>query len=81
MYVSSHHLGVNDWTGHTGVIILDAEGKIREYGMHSEMEKEQAVGYLHLAPVGEDCAMLVSSVMGEKESDRNVILRILHIPQ
>ncbi len=81
VYVSSHHIGVNDATGHTGVIISDAEGKIREYGMHGEMQKEQGIGYLHLAPVGEDCAVLVSSVMGEKESDRNVILKIMHIPQ
>jgi len=81
MYVSDHHLGVNDATGHVGVTISDAEGAIREYGMNSEMQKEQGIGYLHLAPVGDDCAMLVSSVMGEKESDRNVILRILHIPQ
>ena len=81
MYVSDHHLGVNDWTGHTGVIISDAEGEIREYGMRSEMQKEQGIGYLHLAPVGDDCAMLVSSVMGEKESDRNVILRIMHMPK
>ena len=80
-YVSSHHLGMNDWAGHTGVIISDAEGTIREYGMHSEMQKEQGIGYLHLAPVGEECAVLVSSVMGEKESDRNVILKIMHIPQ
>lgn len=81
VYVSSHHLGMNDATGHTGVIISDAEGAIREYGMHSEMQKEQAVGYLHLAPVGEDCAVLVSSVEGEAENERDVILKIMHIPQ
>ena len=81
VYVSSHHLGTNDATGHVGVIISDAEGAIREYSTHSEMEQEQGIGYLHLAPVGEDCAVLVRSVMGEKEYERNVILEIMRIEQ
>ena len=81
VYVSSHHLGTNDATGHVGVIISDAEGTIREYSTHSEMEQEQGIGYLHLAPVGEDCAVLVRSVMGETEYERNVILEIMRIEQ
>lgn len=80
-YVSSHHLGVNDGTGHTGVIVLDAEGAIREYGMRSETDMEQNIGYFHLAPVGEGCALLASSVTGEQENERNVILKIIKIPQ
>lgn len=81
VYVSSHHLGVNDWTGHTGVIISDAEGTIREYGMQGELDQEQGIGYLHLAPIGKDCAVLVCSVMGEQEKDRNVLLKIMHMPE
>ena len=82
LYAASHHLGGNDSTGHTGVIISGADDTIREYDMKSDFDRAQGIGYSYLAPVGSRRAVYVCSVADEeKENKRNVILTIMEIPQ
>lgn len=82
LYAASHHLGGNDSTGHTGVIISGADDTIREYDMKSDFDRAQGIGNSYLAPVGSRRAVYVCSVADEeKENKRNVILTIMEIPQ
>ena len=82
VYVANHHLSPSDGTQHTGVIISDAAGTIREYAMaQEEGEDGYFAGFIHLAPIGEDSVLLARTFMEKGTEKRTMHLSVIRIPQ
>lgn len=82
VYAANHHLSPTDGTQHTGVIISDAAGTIREYAMlQAEEEDGYFAGFIHLAPIGEDSVLLARTFMEKGSEKRTMHLSIIRIPQ
>lgn len=80
VYVANHHLSPSDGTQHTGVIISDAAGTIREYAMAHEEIDGYFAGFIHLAPIGEDSVLLARTIMEKESEKRTVHLSVIRIP-
>ena len=80
VYACDHHLSGNDSTNHTGVIISGADGSIREYSMQGADDFSDRIGYLHLAPVGEEKALIAYTTMDEQEK-LTAQLAVVAIPE
>ena len=80
VYASNHQIAENAWANHTAMIIADGDGTIREYSAQGADDFTDRVGYIHLAPVGEDRVVLVYTTQ-KGEYERDVQLAIMTIPQ
>lgn len=67
VYACDHHLSANDSTNHTGVVISDAGGAIREYSMQGADDFSDRIGYLYLAPVGEGKGLIAYTTIDWQE--------------
>ena len=81
VYVANHHLSPSDGTQHTGFIISDATGEIREYAMAHEEIDGYFAGFIHLASIGEDSVLLARTIMEKGSEKRTVHLSIIKIPE
>jgi len=81
IYVANHHLSHSDGTQHTGFIISDAAGTIREYAMADDEISGYFAGFIHLAPIGEDSVLLARTIMEKGSEKRTVHLSVVKIPE
>lgn len=81
VYVANHHLSPSDGTQHTGVIISDAAGTIREYAMAQQEVSGYFAGFIHLAPIGEDSVLLARTIMEKESEKRTMHLSVIKIEQ
>lgn len=80
VYAADHRMDENAWGSHTAIIMTDGEGAIKEYSAQGADDFSDRVGYIHLAPVGENRVMLVYTTQ-KGEYERDVQLAIMTIEQ
>ena len=79
VYASNHQIVENAWGSHTAIIISDGDGSIKEYSAQGMDDFTDRVGYIHLAEVGENRAVLAYTTQAG-EYERDVQLAIMKIP-
>ena len=80
VYASNHQIVENAWGSHTAIIISDGNGAIKEYGAQGTDDFTDRVGYIHLAPVGENRIILVYTTQAG-EYERDMQLAIMKMPE
>ena len=80
VYAANHRIDENTWASHTALIMTDGEGAIKEYSAQGADDFTDRVGYIHLAPVGENRVMLVYTTQAN-EYERDIQLAIMKIPE
>jgi len=80
VYASNHQIVENAWGSHTAIIISDGNGAIKEYSAQGTDDFTDRVGYIHLAPVGENRVILVYTTQAG-EYERDMQLAIMKMPE